>query len=594
MKTLPGYTWVIILNILCLRVLTVDPSVVIADQSPVPVPAPIQELSLHSQWVSFAIRKEVWDFQRNASVLPDPKEGELLPARDTRYPEGLNCTLDKKFRVGIIGAGVSGLFTALTFDYLKQKYGLDVEYEILEANGEERLGGRLYTHYFKDKTDTEGKQMPKTFALFNELGMDFNDQDIEENREKNPPKPGQLVPYHLGGKNQPMLYNSVQVVRDGVREPTAEDFNITGLPIEIIKSNPAKLLGTQMEYYANVYKYAGPLSFWKTLMRTVDHYSVRQYLNQVASYDYNTIEFLETMDSGNRWYDQAFSETVLEALEFNATAKWWCVEEQKQAIGYNKRVIVMSYVDEGYEQIDVTVMGEVKPRRFDAVFNSATLGAMQKMGLEGLKLSWGTKQAIRSLGYGASCKIGVRFKSLWWIHKLGISDGGQARTDLPIRCCVYPSYNMHDPPDKPGVLLVSYTWSQEAERIGAMISRESPDNEIELIMVVLHDLARLHSSTEEEHEELKRIITEEYLDHYAYNCEAAHRAAQDYAAGKVPGPFGPVPPGVDDAAVPSPKGELARHLAMMEEIRLKQGGDLVDPSKVSEKDVAPILAVVSA
>lgn len=60
--------------------------------------------------------------------------------------------------------------------------------------------------------------------------MDFNDQDIKENREKNPPKPGQLVPYHLEGNNLPMLYNSVQVI--GKKAPTAEDFKITGLPIE--------------------------------------------------------------------------------------------------------------------------------------------------------------------------------------------------------------------------------------------------------------------------------------------------------------------------------------------------------------------------
>ncbi|KAK8088321.1 amino-acid oxidase [Apiospora hydei] len=335
----------------------------------------------------------------------------------------------------------------------------------------------------------------------------------------------------------------------------------------------------------------------------------------------------------------------------------------------------MSYVDNNHQHIDVTVQGEEdKPRRFDAVFNSAPLGAMQQMGLEGLKLNWGTKQAIRSLGYGASCKIGVRFRSLWWIHKLGIRDGGQAKTDLPIRCCVYPSYNMHDPPEQPGVLFVSYTWSQEAERIGALISRESPDKEEALKRVVLHDLARLHSSTDAAYEDLKHTITAEYLDHYAYNwyadptsvgafayfgpgqfqkmypsivqshgkhviigeaasshhawvvgalesavrgvyqflwqhsrvSEAAHRAAEDYAADRVPMPFGPVPAeydrtqdirvpdGVDDAAVPSPRGELARQQAMMEEIRLKQGGDFLDPSIVSERDVAPILAVVSA
>jgi protoporphyrinogen oxidase len=54
----------------------------------------------------------------------------------------------KEFKVGIIGAGVAGLFTAMIFDHLKDLVGLDVDYQILEANGEERIGGRLYSYYF--------------------------------------------------------------------------------------------------------------------------------------------------------------------------------------------------------------------------------------------------------------------------------------------------------------------------------------------------------------------------------------------------------------------------------------------------------------
>lgn len=43
-------------------------------------------------------------------------------------------------------------------------------------------------------------------------------------------------------------------------------------------------------------------------------------------------------------------------------------------------------------------------------------------------LRYGTKQAIRSLGYGASCKVGMKFKKAWWMlppHK--INKGGIAR-----------------------------------------------------------------------------------------------------------------------------------------------------------------------
>ena len=62
---------------------------------------------------------------------------------------------ERTYKVGIIGAGCAGLFTGLIFDHLKAKYKLDVDFEILESNGQERLGGRLYTHYF-DKTEESG------------------------------------------------------------------------------------------------------------------------------------------------------------------------------------------------------------------------------------------------------------------------------------------------------------------------------------------------------------------------------------------------------------------------------------------------------
>lgn len=75
---------------------------------------------------------------------------ELVP--NLRLPElvmGPSPQSPSKLKVGIIGAGCAGLFTAMTIDWLNEKVsGLDISYEILEAASKDRLGGRLYTHRF--------------------------------------------------------------------------------------------------------------------------------------------------------------------------------------------------------------------------------------------------------------------------------------------------------------------------------------------------------------------------------------------------------------------------------------------------------------
>ena len=38
----------------------------------------------------------------------------------------------------------------MILDYLNVRFQINVKYEILESNGEDRLGGRLFTYYFKN------------------------------------------------------------------------------------------------------------------------------------------------------------------------------------------------------------------------------------------------------------------------------------------------------------------------------------------------------------------------------------------------------------------------------------------------------------
>ncbi|KAF2831674.1 hypothetical protein CC86DRAFT_342661 [Ophiobolus disseminans] len=678
----------------------------------VPKAIPLDNISFRAQWAARSIREGQGRVQQEAGVIPTQSADKyhLLPISNTRTTSGPTTNVSG-FEVSIIGAGAAGLFTAMIFDHLNEKFpGLNVKYTILEAE-EKRFGGRLFTYKFPQKSNQpkigphdyydvgamrfpEVTTMERTFALFDTLKM----ERVKDPKQQKP-QPGDLIPYFFSGPNQPALYNGVQVVqKDKKPKMSAKTFQVPDLPVRVQDIAASDLIDDQIQNLKYKYENEGAKEFWRALRKTVDPYTVRQYFTtQIPEpLDYKTLEFCETLNFGNRWYDQAASEMVLESLDFNATAPWWCVEggaaeisnrmmaqiEHQDAVNFGKVVTAISYKkdDQGSMKVDVAIDGKSSLTLYDAVFNSAPLGAMQHMHLEGLNLNWGVKSAIRSLGYGASCKVGIRFKSLWWMTELGITQGGQGKTDLPIRCCVYPSYNVNDPQDGPGVLLVSYTWSQEAERIGALIDKNSPANEDELRKLLFHDLARLHSKTgdDQQYQHLYDLIESSYLDHYAYDwyknprtvgafayfgpgqfsnwycdltqsdgkyviigeaasahhawvvgalesavrgvyqflwknsgkSEAAAAATSAYNDDKIAAPFGPIPAEYDrseDIQLPSdanldttktlssPIGELARMQVLLESIRLKQGGDTINPSKITEEQIKPILdALVGA
>jgi len=91
------------------------------------------------------------------------------------------------------------------------------------------------------------------------------------------------------------------------------------------------------------------------------------------------------------------------------------------------------------------------------------------------------QRAIRQLHYDASAKILFQCRRRFWEEDDGIFGGGTI-TDLPIRNLYYPD---HGRETGRGVILASYTWSQDAERWGSL----SPDDRIE---EALEDVSQIH------------------------------------------------------------------------------------------------------
>ncbi|KAJ4246033.1 hypothetical protein NW762_013778 [Fusarium torreyae] len=499
-----------------------------------------------------------------------------------------------KLEIGIVGAGVAGLFSAMVFDWLNEhpdlKGELEIKYDILEAAGEERLGGRLYTHQFSkgdpvkthDYYDVGAMRFPnndimkRTFQLFHFLGLDKGR--------------GGLIPYYLDDELDkcPSYFNDVRHFGNPWDKPNVDDpFKInSGLPDngkidpKFLKTDPAKLVSEALDPFIKLTKKMAQDAinepneqkelkdkFWKHMM-AADHQSIRQFLmsddnphnKPVRTFNYNTIEWLESATYGTGWYDQALSECVLEELDFGTPKQdevqkkgvqyWWCLEggaqrvakimseKIKQPVQFNSQVSAINAhpndpkrkdpekyvpVTLSVDRIDPETKDITKTDKKDyfAVFNSTTLGALQRMNLKDAGLLWGTKQAIRSLGYGASCKVAIKFKSPWWQEDpFYIEKGGIAHTDLPLRVCVYPSYNipdMENTQERSAVLLVSYTWGQDAQRIGALISDKSPENEKQLIKVLLHDLALMHANDTIGYTGLLKKLQDEYETHHAYD-----------------------------------------------------------------------------
>lgn len=169
----------------------------------------------------------------NSGIYPVPNQDH----RDVRHAhrllnyflkEPMNITeVDQTpFHVGIVGAGMAGLYTAMILKTL------EIPYEILEASN--RIGGRVYTHRFSndpgDYYDVGAMRFPdipimdRTFKLFRQLGIEKRPyQDYDKFRAKGPPRRehvhrreyrreqshrhGDLIPYHFAGKNMPSYFN---------------------------------------------------------------------------------------------------------------------------------------------------------------------------------------------------------------------------------------------------------------------------------------------------------------------------------------------------------------------------------------------------
>jgi len=193
-----------------------------------------------------------------------------------------------------------------------------------------------------------------------------------------------------------------------------------------------------------------------------------------------------------------------------------------QSIQLNSRVMkVEPTARDKPLSITYQVKLQEESRDYDYVISTIPLSSLRYVNMDDCNLSYVQREGLRTLRYDSSCKVGIKFATRWWEHLSHPITGGQSKTDRVIRTAVFPSYGIHQKDD--AVMIASYTWSQDALRVGGLCKgRDHPDERI-LINAIIEDLAYLHDGVDFEY--LKGQCQDWYaFDWYADPCTLGKNA----------------------------------------------------------------------
>jgi monoamine oxidase len=449
--------------------------------------------------------------------------------------------------VGILGAGVGGLYTALILD------SLDIKYEILEAS--DHTGGRLFTYKFPDskeydyydvgamrfplpQKDSDGNY--KT-GIMRRLGELINYPKLNDGQV---PLKSTLIDYYYKSRagGSFLYFNNERYQVSDTSHPPDFRAREMGVESEYVAVGVEKIVDDVVEPFSRMLINDLEKQVHKgwDVMKENDAYSLRAYMSfkYIPSVNLelppmhltnNVINWCETFDNSTGSYDRGLTETVLESLAFAKSGseiigdvEWKCFKggshvlidymtdyitanRTNDLIKFNKSVTSIS--QGGEDTMEVSVRGE-SSRTYSHVISTIPLPGLRTIDLSGAGLNVMQKNALRKLQYGPSIKVGVRFQSAWWTDRFGIV-GGQSFTDLPIRTIVYPSYGV-DSGTPSTVLIASYCWTNDAERLGALISTGKTEYIEQLKELVLRNLAEVHNVT-------YSFLLSEYSDIHAWD-----------------------------------------------------------------------------
>jgi monoamine oxidase len=148
-----------------------------------------------------------------------------------------------------------------------------------------------------------------------------------------------------------------------------------------------------------------------------------------------------------------------------------------------------------WEAVNVSIAGTAT-RTYDHVITTLPFSCLRTVDTSACQFDWNLQMGLRTLHYDDSVKVGIQFKYRWWETEKN-QMGGVSSTDRPTRITVYPSYGIGG--DTGASMIVSYTWAQDAMRLGSYRQGRQSAAEKQLVQMILKDLSDMHGYTDYSH-----------------------------------------------------------------------------------------------